>query len=252
VLATKYGSFIPALSAHHAGETNVARAMINGERLQGGGARERYFLGAQLARDLRTLWPDRFSDLYGSYGPRSYRYAEMVFGNAGNVRNIIESTPQAKIYAMRTSRGVTLAEITRRTRLSADEVRRYNPALRKRVPAGATIYLPRFESTLGTDVAFWNRAPRTTYENVLNEFVRLGAGPAEWDQPSFDATLLSFEHRFLATKTHEGTVMATVLSYVRQENATSGRRTILSEFRSSDQIRMMFDQAVRERAALTN
>jgi hypothetical protein len=250
VLATKYGSFIPALSAHHAGETNVARAIINGERLQGGSARERYFLGAQLARDLRTFWPDRFSDLYGSYGPRSYRYAEMVFGNAANVRNIISSTPQAKIYAMRTSRAVPIAEITRRTQLSIDEVRRYNPALRKRVPAGATIYLPRFESALGTDVAFWNRPPRATYENVLNDFVRLDASPAQWDHPAFDATLQAFERRFVATKTNEGTVMATVLNYVRQENATSGRREILSEFRSSDQIRDLFDQAVRERAAL--
>lgn len=252
VLATKYGSFIPALSAHHAGETNVSRAMINGERLQGATPRERYFLGAQLARDLRTLWPDRFSELYGSYGPRSYRYAEMVFGNAANVRRIIESTPQAKIYAMRTSRAVPLTEITRRTNLPADEIRRYNPSLRKKVPAGATIYLPRFESALGTDVAFWNRAPKATYENVLNDFVRLDASPAEWDNPSFDATLQRFERRFLSTKTQEGTVMATVLAYVRQENATSGRRDILGEFRSSDQIRAMFDQAVRERAALTN
>lgn len=249
VLATKYGSFIPALSAHHAGETNIGRAIINGERLQGNDGRERYFLGAQLARDLRTLWPERYSDLYGSYGPRSYRYAEMVFGNAPNVRDIIASTPQAKIYAMRTSRAVPLSEITRRTRLSTDEILRYNPALKKRVPAGATIYLPRFESALGTDVAFWNRAPRATYENVLNDFVRIGASPAQWDDPGFDATLQTFERRFLATKTQEGIVMATVLEYVRGENASSGRREILSEFRSSDHIRDLFDQAVRERAA---
>ncbi len=31
VLATKYGSFIPALSEHNAGGTNVGRALINGE-----------------------------------------------------------------------------------------------------------------------------------------------------------------------------------------------------------------------------
>ena len=252
VLATKYGSFIPALSAHHAGETNVARAMINGQRLQGASAREHYFLGAQLARDLRTMWPDRFRDLYGSYGPRSYRYAEMVFGNAANVRNIIASTPQAKIYAMRTSRAVPITEITRRTRLSSDEIRRYNPALKKRVPAGATIYLPRFESELGTDVAFWNRAPRATYETVLNDFVRLDATPAQWDHPSFDATLRAFERRFLATNTNEGIVMSTVLAYVRGENASSGRREILTEFRSSNHIRDLFDLAVRERSALAN
>jgi hypothetical protein len=31
VLATKYGSFIPALSEHNAGGTNVGRTLINGE-----------------------------------------------------------------------------------------------------------------------------------------------------------------------------------------------------------------------------
>ena len=35
VLATKYGSFIPALSEHNAGGTNVGRALINGEHLGG-------------------------------------------------------------------------------------------------------------------------------------------------------------------------------------------------------------------------
>ena len=35
ILATKYGSFIPALSEHHAGGTNVGRTLINGERLGG-------------------------------------------------------------------------------------------------------------------------------------------------------------------------------------------------------------------------
>lgn len=249
VLATKYGSFIPAFSAHHAGETNVGRTLINGERLQGSNPREQYFLGAQLARDLRTFAPDRYSDLYGSYGPRSYRYAEMVFGNTTNVRTIAASTPQAKIYAMRTSRAVALTEISKRTHLPADEVRRYNPALAKRVPAGATIYLPRFESALGKDVAFWNHAPTTSYENVLNDFVRLEATPAQWDHPAFERTLEAFERRFRATKTQEGGVMATVLAYVRSENATSGRREILSEFRSSEHIRWLFDLAVRERAA---
>ena len=38
VLATKYGSFIPALSEHNAGGTNVGRTLINGEHL---GARGR-------------------------------------------------------------------------------------------------------------------------------------------------------------------------------------------------------------------
>ena len=45
ILATKYGSFIPALSEHHAGGTNVGRTLINGERLGGVTTRDRYFLG---------------------------------------------------------------------------------------------------------------------------------------------------------------------------------------------------------------
>jgi hypothetical protein len=33
ILAAKYGSFIPALSEHNAGGTNVRRALIIGEQL---------------------------------------------------------------------------------------------------------------------------------------------------------------------------------------------------------------------------
>ena len=39
-----YGSFIPALSEHHAGGVNVGRTVINGERLGGEDAREQYLL----------------------------------------------------------------------------------------------------------------------------------------------------------------------------------------------------------------
>ena len=35
ILATMYGSFIPALSEHHSGGVNVGRTIINGERLGG-------------------------------------------------------------------------------------------------------------------------------------------------------------------------------------------------------------------------
>jgi hypothetical protein len=41
----KYGSFIPALSEHNAGGTNVGRTLINGEYLGAGDVRARYFLG---------------------------------------------------------------------------------------------------------------------------------------------------------------------------------------------------------------
>ena len=252
VLATKYGSFIPALSAHHAGETNVGRMLINGKRLHGGTARERYLLGADFARDLRTLAAEVYSELYGTYGPRSYRYAEMVFGNIDNVRTIISSTPQVKIYAMRTTRAIPIAEISRRSGLSAEEVRRFNPSLVKRVPAGATLYLPKPVSTFGRDVAFWNNPASGAFDTVLNEFVRLDATVEDWDDPSFDGTLAAFERRFRATKTQEGSVMATVLAYVRSEAASSGRRQILNEFRTSDHIRELFERAVVERDSAGN
>ena len=250
VLATKYQSFIPALSEHHSGGTNVGRAIINGERLGGVDTRERYFLGADLARDLRSLATDRYRDLYRTYGPRSYRYAEMTFGNGENIRLLTNSMRQARIYAMRTSRAIPLAEIRRRTSLSEDEIRRFNPALVKRVPAGATIYLPRYESELGRDVAFWHRAPSEAFTSALNDFVRLDATVEEWEDPAFERVLRDFQRRFAATNTEEGSVMAAVLAYATQEAYTSGRSAILHEFRTSSQIRALFDLAVSERAAV--
>jgi hypothetical protein len=252
VLATKYGSFIPALSEHHAGGTNVGRTLINGARLGGVDTREQYFLGAQLARDLRALPGAPYSDIYGSYGPRSYFYAEMIFGNGSRVRDMQASTRQTVIHAMRTTRSIPITEITRRTRLSADEVRRYNPALVKKVPAGATLYLPAHFAAFGRDVAFWHQPADPDYEAVLNQFLRLDAPVQEWDAPSFDPTLAAFERRFRASKSEEGNVMATVLSYVREQAATSGRREILDEFRTSDHIRELFHQAVAAREAFTD
>ena len=111
VLATRYGLFIPALSEHNAGGTNVGRALINGEYLGAEDVRARYFLGSQLARDLRALPGKEYADVYKSYGPRSYLYAEMVFGNTFNIRRLIESTPQMSISAMRTPRPISLADI---------------------------------------------------------------------------------------------------------------------------------------------
>ena len=116
VLATKYGSFIPALSEHNAGGTNVGRALINGEHLGAEDVRARYFLGSKLARDLRALPGKEYEHVYQSYGPRSYLYAEMVFGNTFIIRSLIASTPQMSISAMRTPRAISLAEIVERTR----------------------------------------------------------------------------------------------------------------------------------------
>lgn len=248
ILATKHGSLIPALSEHHSGGTNVARTLINGERLGGDGTRERYFLGSQFARDLRLLSTDgAYRDLYRTYGPRSYRYAEMTFGNTFTVGSITAAHKQVKIFAMRTPRAFSIAQIMQRTKLSRDEIQRFNPALVRRVPAGATLYLPRYEKAFGRDVTFWHRPASAAYNAVLDDFVRLDASGDEWEDPAFARVLRDYEERFRATKTEEGTVMATVLAYASQEMYSSGRGAILHEFRTSDEIRELFERGVRER-----
>ena len=247
ILATKYGSFIPALSEHHAGGTNIGRTLINGERLGGATTRDRYFLGSDLARDLREMSPRTYRDVYGSYGPRSIRYAEMVFGNAANVERIRAAVAQSKIYAMRLPRAVTLADIARRASLPTDEVRRYNPALTTRAPAGATLYLPSHIADFGLDVAFWHRPPGRAYAEVLDQFVRLDVSPGEWDSAPFDGVLEDFRRRFAATKSEEGTVMATALGYAMQDRRGSRQAVILADFRTDARILRLFQQAQHQR-----
>jgi hypothetical protein len=251
VLATKYGSFIPALSEHNAGGTNVGRTLINGEHLGAEDVRARYFVGSKLARDLRALPGRQYADVYRSYGPRSYLYAEMVFGNTFNVRRLIASTPQMSIYAMRTPRAISLPEIIKRTRLPADQVRRFNPALVERVPAQATLYLPYYDSEFGPDVAFWRRPASPSYVAVLHDFMRLAAGPEQWDDPAFAPVLKDFKRRFKETNTEEGVVMETVLAYAMDQAYTSSRRTLLSEFRRSEQVRRLIERGVLELDAQT-
>jgi hypothetical protein len=246
VLAAKYGSFIPALSEHNAGGTNVGRTLINGEHLGAADVRARYFLGSKLARDLRALPGKEYADVFRSYGPRSSLYAEMVFGNTFNVRGLMASTLQAPIYAMRTPRAISLDEIISRTHLSADEVRRFNPALVDRVPAQATLYLPSYVSEFGLDVAFWRRSPSPSYATVLDDFMRLDAGPERWDDPGFAPVLTEFRRRFSETNSEEGAVMATVLAYAMDQAYTSSRRALLSEFRSSEQVRQLIERGVLE------
>ena len=72
ILATKYGSFIPALSEHHAGVSNVGRTVINGERIGGTDIREQYFIGAEFSRDLRAISTRTFRRVVGTYGPRRW------------------------------------------------------------------------------------------------------------------------------------------------------------------------------------
>ena len=249
ILATKHGSLIPALSEHHSGGTNVARTLINGERLGGDGTRDRYFLGSQFAYDLRVIASGAYRDLYRTYGPRSYRYAEMTFGNTFTVASLTAAHKQRPIHAMRTARAITVAEIMRRTKLSRDEIRRYNPALASRVPAGATLYLPVYVKDFGRDVSFWRRPAEVDFQAVLNDFLKLDEAGEQWHDPAFASVLREFEARFRATRTEEGIVMATVLAYSTQEMYSSGRPAILDEFRSSDQIRELFDRGVQERDA---
>jgi hypothetical protein len=242
VLATKYGSFIPALSEHNAGGTNVGRTLINGELMGATDVRTQYLIGSQLARDLRTLPGKTYENVYGSYGPRSYLYAEMVFGNTFIVKNLMASTPQEPIHAMRTPRTLSLVEIVKRTSLPVDEVRRFNPALVDRVPAKTALYLPLQVNEFGEDIAFWRRPASPSYLRVLNDFVRLEPGPERWDDPAFARVLTDFRRRFMETNTEEGVVMDTVLAYVMDQAYTSGRRTLIAEFRSSEQVRRLIDR----------
>ena len=242
VLAAKYGSFIPALSEHNAGGTNVGRTLITGERLRGTDVRARYLLGSQFARDLRMLPGRDYGQLHGSYGVRSHLYAEMVFGNRLNVAQLMASIPQMPIHAMRTRRAIPLAEIVRRTGLTADEVRRFNPALVGRVPARATLYLPVHVGDFGDDVAFWRQPSRPGYVAVLDEFMRWAPGPERWDDPAFAPVLRNFRRRFTETNTEEGAVMGTVLAYVMDQAYTSRRRLLLAEYRNSGKVRLLIER----------
>jgi len=246
VLATKYGSFIPALSDHHAGATNVGRALINGARLGGTSVRDQYFLGSDFARDVRVLAPRTYSDTYGTYGPRSYRYAEMVFGNTSTVERLRTSAPQTRVYAMRVPRAISLSQIVRRSGIPTSEVRRYNPALIKQVPAGANLYLPKYVKAFGPDVSYWHKTPSPVYLSVLNDFLALDLPFSAWDTPRIVPTLSEFQRRFARTGTEEGTVMSTVLRYVISDVQTSGRAAILAEFETSPHVQALVERAVKE------
>jgi hypothetical protein len=250
VLGTKYGSFIPALSEHNAGGTNVGRALIAGAHLRAEDVRTRYFLGSKLSLDLRALPGRKYGPVHESYGPRSYRYAEMVFGNTFNVASLMASTDQEPIYAMRTPRAISLDEIVQSTNLTADEVKLFNPALVDRVPPDGTLYLPRHINEFGRDVAFWRRPADPSYSAVLDDFIRLDADPERWDDPSFRPVLSGFQRRFSETNTEEGTVMATVLAYSMDQAYASSRRTLLSEFRRSEEVRLLITHGVLELDAL--
>ena len=73
--------------------------------------------------------------------------------------------------------------------------------------------------------------------------MRLDAGAEQWDDPAFARVLTDFRHRFRNTNTEEGTVMDTVLAYVMDQAYTSPRRTLIADFRSSEQVRRLVDRA---------
>jgi hypothetical protein len=249
ILATMYNSFIPALSEHHAGGVNVGRTVINGARLGGTNPRDQYLRGAQFARDLREISLRRYRDLFRTYGPRSFLYAEMVFGNTHNVSRLMSEMPQTLIFAMRTTRSIPLSEVVRTTKLSAEEIKRFNPAMVSGIPARADLYLPRYVPEFGADVSFWRRPASPAYLSVLNEFVRLEESVERWHEASFELVLRRFQDRFEETGTEEGAVMATMLAYVIDDLRTSRRSAILDEFRTSGRILRLFQQGVEELAA---
>jgi hypothetical protein len=201
ILTTIYGSFIPALSEHHAGGVNVGRTVINGERLGGIDIRERYLLGSEFAMGLRRVSIPRYRELFRTYGLRSSLYTEMVFGNTLNVARLTAEYPQERIFAMHVPRSLALTDILHKTRLSQDEVDRFNPALVRRVPAGAILYLPMYVPDFGTDISFWHRPPSVHYSEALNEFLRLDTAQRGWQDPSLEGTLKGFRKRFEDTRT---------------------------------------------------
>ena len=246
ILATMYGSFIPALSEHHAGGVNVGRAVINGMRLGGIDTREQYLRGGEFARDLRAISIRRYRLLFRTYGPRSFLYAEMVFGNAVNVQRLTAEMPQERVFAMRAPRALSLGEVRQKTGLSTDQVKRFNPALVRRVPAGANLYLPSYVEEFGPDVSFWHRDAEPEFAEILSEFVQLQPGVERWHARAFRATLVDFRRRFEATGSEEGTVMATTLAYIIGDLFASRRGAILEEFRTSGSIVRLFQQGVEE------
>ena len=123
-------------------------------------------------------------------------------------------------------------------------MRRFNPALVERVPAQATLYLPSYVSEFGPDVAFWRRPPGPSYAAALDDFLRLDAGPEQWDDPAFAPILANFKRRFRETNTEEGAVMETVLAYAMDQAYTSPRRALLTEFRHDEQVWRLIERGV--------
>jgi len=174
----------------------------------------------------------------------------MVFGNTFVVRRLTSSIPQVAIHAMRTSRVISMREIVEQTGLTPDEIRRFNPSLVDRVPARGTLYLPTHVEAFGADVAFWRRPAAPSYTVVLNDFLRLEPGAERWDDESFAPVLTEFRRRFRETNSDEGSVMDTVIAYAMDQAYTSGRATLVAEFRNSEEVPLLIRRGVMEIDAL--
>ena len=170
----------------------------------------------------------------------------MVFGNTINAERLTAETPQTPIFAMRAPRDISLSEVRRQTGLSTNEIKRFNPALVRQVPARANLYLPEYVEEFGADVSFWHRPASPAFASVLDEFLRLDVGVQRWHEAAFEPTLRGFQRRFTETDTEEGAVMATTLAYVVDNRRTSRRVAILDEFRTSGRILQLFQRGVRE------
>jgi len=166
----------------------------------------------------------------------------MTFGNMANVERLRSTMAQVEVFAMRTRRARSLADVAKGAGVSTAEAQRFNPALKRQVPAGGTVYLPLYVEAFGPDVSFWHRPPGEEYSDLLNEFVQLDVPLGEWDDKAFDPVLRDFQKRFSATDTEEGTVMATTLAFVLQDQRSSRQAQILAEFRTSPRILRLFER----------
>ena len=107
---------------------NVGRTVINGERLGGVGSRGQYLMGSDFAASLRDTSIERYRDLFRTYGRRSSpmpRWCSATRSTSGGSSPRIHSSN----YAMWMSESWRALDITARTGLKLDEVKRFNPVL---------------------------------------------------------------------------------------------------------------------------
>jgi hypothetical protein len=203
-------------------------------------------LGSNFASSLREISFSAYRDLFQTYGYKSSLYAEMVFGNMVNVKRLTGEYPQSPIFAMRLSKALPALDITARTGLKLDEVKRFNPALDPASPGAGKPVSAFYVQAFGTDVSFWHRPPTPEYAAALNDFLHVEGGYRAVARGIIRDHAARFQDRFEATRTEEGSVMATTLAYVISDLRTSRRAAILEEFRTSGRILDLFKRGVDE------